>query len=173
MLEMVRALRSYSEISRNDKDDEAVDLNKVIERIKKYELSSIIEDSGGELIVPEHLHIVRGEQRLVKDLLMHLISNGLNYHKKGQKSTVTIRSEKLDNGMVLVKVEDNGIGMKREQLSQIFRLFKRLNLRKEYPGIGAGLALCRKIVELHGGSIDVNSTFGEGSAFRFTLPAGE
>jgi light-regulated signal transduction histidine kinase (bacteriophytochrome) len=173
MLEMVRALRSYSEISRNDKDDEAVDLNKVIERIKKYELSSIIEDSGGELIVPEHLHIVRGEQRLVKDLLLHLITNGLNYHKKAQKSTVTIRSEKLDNGMVLVKVEDNGIGMKREQLSQIFRLFKRLNLRKEYPGIGAGLALCRKIVELHGGSIDVNSVFGKGSTFRFTLPAGE
>jgi signal transduction histidine kinase len=173
MLEMVRALRSYSELSRNDKNDEAVDLNKVIERLKKYELSSIIEDSDGELIVPEHLHIVRGEQRLLKDLLMHLISNGLKYHKKGQKPTVTILSEKIDDGMVLVKVEDNGIGMEREQLSQIFRLFRRLNLRKEYPGIGAGLALCRKIVELHGGNIDVNSTLGEGSTFRFTLPAGE
>jgi signal transduction histidine kinase len=97
----------------------------------------------------------------------------LKYHKKGQKPIVTVSSEKLDNGMVLVKVEDNGIGMKRGQLSQIFRMFKRLNLQKEYTGIGVGLTLCRKIVELHGGNIDVDSALGEGSTFKFTLPAGE
>jgi signal transduction histidine kinase len=173
MQEMVGALRSYSEISRSDKNDEAVDLKRVIEKLEKHELSSIIEDSGGELIVPEHLHIVRGERRRIEELLMYLISNGLKYYKKGQKPTVTVRSEKLNNGMVLVKVEDNGIGIKREQLGEIFRLFRRLNPREEHPGIGVGLALCRRIVELHGGSIDVDSTFGEGSTFRFALPAGE
>ncbi|MCI5039334.1 MAG: ATP-binding protein, partial [Donghicola eburneus] len=68
------------------------------------------------------------------------------------------------------EVQDNGIGVAEKNLSKIFEIFKRLHRRDQIPGTGIGLAICRKIVERHGGTISVESTFGEGSTFYFTLP---
>lgn len=73
--------------------------------------------------------------------------------------------------MVRVEVTDNGIGIKQEYFKNLFIMFRRLHSRQEYEGSGIGLAVCKKIVERHGGDIGVSSTYGEGSTFWFTMPA--
>ncbi len=103
--------------------------------------------------------------------MQNLIANGLKYQKKGAIPQITIRSSTADNDMVRVEVADNGIGIKQEHFKNLFIMFRRLHSRQEYEGSGIGLAVCKKIVERHGGDIGVSSTYGEGSTFWFTMPA--
>jgi signal transduction histidine kinase len=98
-----------------------------------------------------------------------LISNALKYHRSESSTVVRIYGEE-SNGAARIFVEDNGIGFKEEYLEKIFQPFQRLHGRTEYPGIGMGLAICKKIVERHGGTITARSIPGKGSTFIVTLP---
>jgi PAS domain S-box-containing protein len=104
-------------------------------------------------------------------LLRHLIGNGMQY-AGDRKPEVKVFGEELDNGECRIHVEDNGIGFEAHHLRKIFAPFQRLHGRSSpYDGIGMGLAICRKIVERHGGTITAKSTPGEGSTFTVTVPA--
>ena len=102
-------------------------------------------------------------------LFEHLISNAIKYVRPGATPKISITVEESLEGKV-VTVRDNGIGIEPEYARKIFNVFQRLHARSEYPGTGIGLAICRKVVEVHGGRIWVESEPGSGSAFRFTLP---
>jgi signal transduction histidine kinase len=117
---------------------------------------------------------VAGDPERVVQLLSNLVSNGLKYNKSPQPEVV-IGARPADaaaggRDFVTFYVRDNGIGIEPQYHDQVFRMFRRLHRRDEVEGTGAGLAICKKIVEAHGGRIWVESQPGHGATFLFTLP---
>jgi light-regulated signal transduction histidine kinase (bacteriophytochrome) len=102
-------------------------------------------------------------------LFQNLIGNALKYRKPGQTPKIHVSAEQRDEEWV-ISVQDNGIGFDPQFAPRIFAPFKRLHQPDEYPGTGVGLAICKRIVESHGGRIWAESKLGEGAVFRFTLP---
>jgi len=121
--------------------------------------------------VPQSLPFIEVDPVQVRQLIQNLIANGIKYQEKGTIPHITITSKPASGGMVRVEVKDNGIGIKPEYQQAIFTMFKRLHTRDEYEGTGIGLAVCKKIVERHGGQIGVESEFGKGCTFWFTVQA--
>jgi light-regulated signal transduction histidine kinase (bacteriophytochrome) len=126
-----------------------------------------IEAAGAEINVAE-LPEVNADRELVEKLLVHLIDNALKFHKKNKKPVIDIGFDKYE-GNFLFCVRDNGLGVSKKYQEKIFELFERLNRVDEYPGNGLGLAISKKIVEMHGGKIWVESLPGFGSSFYFML----
>ncbi len=98
------------------------------------------------------------------------VNNAIKYGRPGVPPAIRIRGRRV-GPMVEFAVADNGIGIEPEHFDRIFEMFRRLHTKDEYDGTGIGLAVVRKIVERHGGTVQVESMPGEGSTFSFTLPA--
>ena len=126
-----------------------------------------IEETGAEINVAE-LPDVNADRELVQKLIFQLVDNAIKFRKKNKRLTVDIGFDKFE-GNVIFCVRDNGIGISKKYYKLIFDAFERLNRVDEYPGNGLGLAICKKIVEMHGGEIWVESLPGSGSNFYFTL----
>jgi len=126
-----------------------------------------IEETGAEINVAD-LPDVSADRDLLEKLLAQLVDNAIKFSKKGKKPVVDIGYDKFE-GKVIFCVRDNGIGISKKYQHKIFDLFERLNRVDEFSGNGLGLAICQKIVDMHGGSIWVESLPGFGSSFYFTL----
>jgi len=170
MQDMIDALLTYSRLTTKAKPFEWVDLNKVIEDLKKLELATVLDETRGTIHVPEPLPSVKADLSQMHQLFQNLIGNGLKFHKEGTPPEIIIRAYEVENNMIRIEVEDNGIGIDEKYYGQLFTMFKRLHSREQYEGTGIGLASCKKIVERHGGNIGIKSTLGKGSIFWFTLP---
>jgi PAS domain S-box-containing protein len=170
MQDMIDALLIYSRLTTKAKPFEWVDLNKIIEDLKKLELATMLAETGGIIHVPEPLPSIQADRSQMHQLFQNLIGNGLKFRKDGMRPEVIIRAHEIDLDMIRIEVEDNGIGIDDKYQGQLFTMFKRLHSRDEYEGTGIGLASCKKIVERHGGNIGIKSTPGKGSTFWFTLP---
>lgn len=171
MQRMVEALLTYSRVTSKAVDMVPVDLNKVVEELLEIELAVKVEETGAQIEVPEKLHNIRCDPTQIRQLIQNLIANGLKYQEKGAVPKIIVCSKEVDNSMIRVEVSDNGIGIKEGHFKDLFVMFKRLHSKSEYEGTGIGLAVCKKIVERHGGDIGVTSAYGEGSTFWFTIPA--
>jgi PAS domain S-box-containing protein len=178
MSDLIHAVLSYSRLSANDQSFSKVNLNVLLKSVKK-ELQPVIEDTAGK-IKSDRLLSVKGDPEQLRQLFHCLISNALKFSDK--KPTVTILSKiiftdtrrmndppKSDRYLELV-FRDNGIGFEQKYADQIFRMFKRLQTSRQYPGAGIGLAIVKKIVENHGGHIFVKSEPMKGTAFYIYLP---
>ena len=166
MRDLINGLLQYSRVAAKDRNFLSVDCNSLINQVIG-QLNAAITESGAKVKfhgLPE----VYGEPLLLGQVFQNLLGNALKF-KKDQAPEVTIGAEKRD-GEWLFWVRDNGIGMEPKYFDQIFRIFKRLHTRDEYPGAGLGLAVCKKTVELHGGKIWCESELGKGSCFYFTIP---
>lgn len=117
------------------------------------------------------LPAVRANKVALVQVFQNLLSNAIKYHGV-EPPKIEISAERR-NGQCVFSVHDNGIGIAPAYHERIFGLFQRLHTAQEYPGTGIGLALCRKIVHMHGGTIWVESAVGKGSTFRFSLPPAE
>ncbi len=170
MQQMVNDLLVYSRVSTKAKPSECVDLNEVIENLKEVELAVQLEETGGIINVPEPLPPVAADPSQIHQLLQNLIGNGLKYSRKGVAPLIAVRGRVVNGNMVCIAVQDNGIGIEEQYCANIFGMFKRLHSREDYEGSGIGLAVCKKIVERHGGEIGVESNPGVGSTFWFTMP---
>lgn len=164
---LIDDLLSLSRISTKNVDFESVDMNLVLENIKAA-LKFVIEETGARIIA-EKLPVVKADRLQIHQLLQNLLANALKFRAK-EPPLIEIRSERK-GGMHKIWVKDNGIGIAGEYFEKIFIVFQRLHSRVDYPGTGIGLAICKKIVERHGGSIWVESEPGKGASFYFTLPA--
>jgi signal transduction histidine kinase len=120
-------------------------------------------------VTHDPLPVVNGDDIQLGQLFQNLIGNALKYHN-GNAPTVHIGCQRRDNDW-LISISDNGIGIDPRFAAKIFVIFQRLHNREQYPGTGIGLALCKRIVDRHGGKIWVDSEPGKGSTFYFTLPA--
>ena len=170
MQALINDLLHYSRVGTGAKPLEPVDLETALSDTLK-DLEIRIEDSGGT-VTHEPLPTVQADPVQIRQLLINLIANGIKFHLPGQPPAVSI-SALRDGREWRFAVNDNGIGIDPQYFKNLFQIFKRLHSNDEYPGTGIGLAVCKKIVERHGGRIWVESALGQGSSFLFTLPAME
>jgi signal transduction histidine kinase len=169
MQQLINDLLSFSRVGRTTERFEPVDLGTVIPRAIDN-LASAIETTEAVVNIIGGLPTVPGDARLLTALFQNLIGNGIKFHRRGVPPRVEIRVEPdPDEEQVQVVVHDNGIGIDPQYQDQIFTLFKRLHTKTEYEGTGIGLALCKRIVEFHGGHISLDPSEG-GASFRFVLP---
>ncbi|HYI94319.1 MAG TPA: ATP-binding protein [Bryobacteraceae bacterium] len=133
-------------------------------------LSVRIAATGARISI-EELPTVEYDLDAFVKVFEHLFENALKYHREGMTPEIHVSAAAQNKQIWEVRVRDNGIGIPAEYQERIFQIFQRLHPRSEYPGTGIGLAICKKVVEVHGGHLSVQSTPGEGSVFYFAIPA--
>jgi len=167
MQALIQDLLAFSRAGRQGMEMEPADCNLVIgEALANLQLT--LHESGA-VVKYEPLPVVLGNAPQLRQVFQNLIANAIKFHGP-QSPVVRISSRPSDEGWQF-SVQDNGIGIALEDVNSIFVVFQRLHTRMEYPGNGIGLAICKKIIERHGGRIWVESREGEGSTFKFILPA--
>src|ERR1700722_5985858 len=166
MQPLINDLLSFSRVGRSGREPKQVDLNEALADAQAA-LASALESSGAT-IEADTLPAVRGDRAQLASLFQNLIANALKFHGAATPS-VHITAESHD-GEWEISCLDNGIGIDPEYAERIFLIFQRLHSRETYEGTGIGLALCRKIVEYHGGRIWLDTDYSGGACFHFTLP---
>ncbi|NEQ62528.1 MAG: GAF domain-containing protein, partial [Moorea sp. SIO4A1] len=177
---LISDLLSLSRVTTKARPLVATDLAQVVQEVLS-DLELRIQQSGGVVEVGE-LHTIEADPLQMRQLLQNLISNGLKFRPEQRGNLVTIYSQLIQESVPLsyggatvnqrcqIIVEDNGIGFNPEYRDRIFQTFQRLHGRSDYEGTGIGLAICRRIVERHNGSIMAESTPGQGARFIVTVP---
>ncbi|MQX36435.1 ATP-binding protein [Roseospira navarrensis] len=166
---MIRGLLTYARLDTQAKPHEPVDLAEVV-RTVLTNLGPQLTDSGTRVTVAAPLPFVHGDADQMVSLFQNLIGNAVRYRCRERPSEITILTRPAREGMVDLGVQDNGIGIAPGQRERVFGVFQRLREIPDDGGTGMGLAICRRIVERHGGQISVESEHGRGSTFWFTLP---
>jgi PAS domain S-box-containing protein len=166
---LIQDLLALSRAGKVTADFTTIDLVEIVE-VVKADLSELIRSKNGELIAEMPLPDAWGDSDRIGQLVANLVTNAFKYNQSPEPR-IEIRADRDDDPRWLtISVKDNGIGIDPKFHARIFQLFRRLHTREEYEGTGAGLAICQKIVQAHGGRIWIESEPGQGSTFRFTLP---
>ena len=162
---LINALLDYSRVGSQGKEFEPTDCEVMFQAVAAN-LKVAIEEIGA-VVTHGPLPVVVADRSQLSRLFQNLIGNAIKY--RGERTPKVHVSAQCKDGEVLFCVRDNGIGIAPEHLERVFVVFQRLHTREEYSGTGIGLAVCRKIVERHGGRIWVESKVDEGSSFYFTI----
>jgi PAS domain S-box-containing protein len=168
---LIQDLLAFSRVTTQAQPFQAVNLNAVIAGVLE-DLEYRIEQTGAGVTVAQ-VPIIEAEDHQMRQLFQNLIGNALKYTRPGVTPRVDVRYEqhnRLGTLYAHIAVQDNGIGFEGKHAERIFSPFQRLHNRREYPGTGMGLALCRKIVERHRGKIYAEGTPGAGAVFYVELP---
>jgi PAS domain S-box-containing protein len=166
MQRLIKDLLSYSRITTHIKPFKSINSNDVV-KLAIMNLQRAIDESGA-VIAFENLPMVYADETQMTQLFQNLIDNAIKY-RADEKPLIQVSARK-SGGEWIFSVADNGIGFDMEQSGRIFNVFQRLHSDSKYEGTGIGLAVCRKIVERHGGRIWADSAKGKGAVFYFSLP---
>ena len=166
MQELVDDLLVLSRVGRKYTEETLVDLNKLMDEIR-LDLEAALKEKEAEILC-DNLPTIKAQKVWIHQLFTNLIDNGIKFNDSTSPRVWVAYEERW--GDYVFSVKDNGIGISEKDMAKVFDVFQRLHTQEEYPGTGAGLAICRKIVESYGGRIWVESQLGSGSIFYFTYP---
>ncbi|HXG13003.1 MAG TPA: PAS domain S-box protein [Gemmataceae bacterium] len=167
--DLIDALLEFSRVGRVDLAVQPTDLNEVLAGVLDS-LRISLQQRGVAVRIPRPLPVVRCDRARIGEVFRNLITNALKYNDKPEKWVEIGYREGAEGGPPVFYVRDNGIGIREKHFDAIFRIFKRLHGRDQFGGgTGAGLTIVKKIVERHGGRVWVESVYGEGTTFSFTL----
>lgn len=170
---LINDLLTFSRVGRLYSTTTEVDLNAVVDAALNN-ISTAVEESGAEIIRPqEPLPHIDGDPTLLIMVWQNLLGNAVKFRRDGVAPRIVIECHAQTGGGVdswLFTVSDNGIGISEEFVDKVFVIFQRLHGRDSYSGTGIGLALCKKIIEHHGGNIWIDTSYTGGTRFCFTLP---
>ena len=169
---LINDLLTFSRVGRLNTTHTEVDLGAVL-NVALENLTTAVEESGAKIERPESLPRITGDSTLLAMLWQNLIGNAVKFRKDGVEPRIVIEAEPGTGeraGDWFLTVSDNGIGIAPEFIDKVFVIFQRLHGREAYGGTGIGLALCKKIVEYHGGTIWIDTAYASGARFHFTLP---
>jgi light-regulated signal transduction histidine kinase (bacteriophytochrome) len=167
MQHLIEDLLAYSRVGTRGKQFASTDVNVVVSRVLR-DLQGTIDGSRA-VVTRDDLPTVDADAVQLGEVFQNLIANALKF-RGAEDPRVRVSAER-DGNTWRFAVRDNGIGIEPRHAERIFVIFQRLHARADYPGTGIGLAICKRIVERHGGKIWVDSRPGAGSTFSFTLPA--
>jgi len=170
MNQVIHDLLAYSRVQTKAHEFEFIDMNKSLKRALLNLHVSIQEKNA--VIKTDTLPGIYADGIQITQLFQNLIGNALKFQKPGVTPEISVSVHKSGDYWAF-SVTDNGIGIDPQYSERIFRIFQRLHAKGEYEGTGIGLAICKRIVERHGGEIAVRSEPGKGSIFSFTLPIGK
>jgi light-regulated signal transduction histidine kinase (bacteriophytochrome) len=169
---MIEGVLLYSSVDGSMMILDDIDLNQVLHDVAT-DLELVIAEKN-VAINYENLPVIKGVPTLIYQLFYNLVNNSVKFSKPGRPLVIDIDSKHVsEDGRLFwqIVLEDNGIGFSDKHSETIFRTFIRLNPKDKYEGTGLGLALCKKIVERHGGSIRATGRENEGATFTIMLPA--
>jgi signal transduction histidine kinase len=164
---LILGLLEYSRVNSTGKSFAKINLRDTLEAVLK-DLELKIQETKTVIEIGE-MPVITGDEIQILRLFQNLIQNGIKFGREGVRPEIKISCEKTKTEYIFC-VSDNGIGIEKEYFEIIFIIFQRLHSRDKYSGTGIGLSICQKIVERHGGKIWIESKFGEGSSFYFTIP---
>nr|WP_217589842.1 PAS domain S-box protein [Burkholderia sp. GbtcB21] len=169
MQALIEDLLAYSRVGRSDNPFQSMQCAAALDNALNN-LAVALEEAGAE-VHRGFLPTVQAIPSQLTLLFQNLVGNAVKFRRNDEPLQIRVGAEPGADGW-LFRVEDNGIGIDAQYFERIFLIFQRLHTRRDYPGTGIGLALCKRIVERHGGRIWVESEPGKGATFLFTLPAG-
>ena len=169
MQALIVGLLDFSRIRTHGKPFTEINLTGVINAVLKDLEIQIKEEEA--IVEFNKMPVINADETQITRLFQNLLQNAIKYRRNGVKPHIVISSEKNGTGYKFC-VSDNGIGIEKQYFERIFTIFQRLHARDEYPGTGIGLAICKRIVERHGGKIWLESQSGEGTSFYFNIPGG-
>jgi signal transduction histidine kinase len=168
MRTLINDLLVYSQVSTRVSEFVPTDLG-MIARDVIVDLDIAISEAGGRVEL-DTLPTIDADALQMRQLFQNLIGNAIKYRKPDVPPVVRITSTGMDGPMSAISVTDNGIGFRQDNAEKIFKMFERLHNRAQYGGSGIGLAICRRIVERHAGTISDSSAVGQGATFTVSLP---
>lgn len=167
MSSLVRDLLDFSRVGSTHLEIADISVADLLDEVEG-DLALAITESGAEIIRDVSSALV-GDRSQLRQLLTNLVKNAIKFRSPDRPIVVTVRAREESTGW-RVEVDDNGIGFDPRFRDRVFRMFQRLHRREDYPGTGIGLAICKRVVERHGGVIGVETVQGRGTTFWFTLP---
>lgn len=167
MKNLIEDLLTYSRVNTNNHQLEDVFLPRILESIQ-LNLQTALEDSGGTIKINNIPESIQADSTMMRQLFQNLVENAIKFRRPGIAPKVEIGCSSTEDYWNFY-IKDNGIGISPEFQEKIFLLFRKLHSSSKYEGTGIGLALCKKIVEQHGGKIWVNDEYKDGTCFQFTL----